>query len=65
MDDTAETAKKSNKEVSIIIFHRKMISVPPVRGLHAKQKVHGPETKRRRSVKYQGLRKYHFIRLIF
>ena len=65
MDDTAESAQKSNKEVSIIIFHRKMISVPPVRGLHAKQKVYGPETKRRRSVKYQGLRKYHYIRLIF
>ena len=43
MDDTAESAKKSNKEVSIIIFHRKMMSVPPVRGLHAKQKVYGPE----------------------
>ena len=25
----------SNKEVSIIIFHKKMISVPPVRGLYA------------------------------
>lgn len=30
-----ENIGKSNKEVSIIIFHKKMISVPPVRGLYA------------------------------
>ena len=35
LDGAAENAQKSNKEVSIIIFHRKMISVPPARGLHA------------------------------
>ena len=29
-----ENIPKSNKEVSIIIFHKKMISVPPVRGFH-------------------------------
>ena len=30
-----ENIGKSKKEVSLIIFHKKMISVPPVRGLHA------------------------------
>ena len=51
-----ENIGKSNKEVSIIIFHKKMISVPPVRGLHA----HNLFSKK---IAFQGVSEYSFLLL--
>ena len=51
-----ENIGKSNKEVSIIIFHKKMISVPPVRGLHA----HNLFSK---NLAFQGVSEYSFLLL--